>query len=367
MDIEALLNEVRGEIARIGTESKRRNDEIMTALNRSRRGTGETKDDDKAETEETKAFKAYLRKGDRDLPAEERKALTTGGDSSGGYLAPPQIHGELIRPLQEISPIRRLARGVQTSAGILSIPLQTGFMDAGWVGEIETRPETDVAFGNLDIPVHEISALVKVSQRLLDDTAFDLVQFLSMNFAEKFAAVEGAAFLAGNGVKKPQGILGDPTLVTVPSGHASTILPSSLIDLTYSIKAGYRRRASWLMSNSTAAVIRKMRSDSGAGAGTGDFLWNDQGRIIAGQPETLLGYPVEFDDNMPSITGGYFPVLFGDFGRALFIVSKPDGLKIMADPYTLMGNGIVRYVARLRVGAGLVQPEAIRALKVAAS
>lgn len=281
MDIEKLLNEVRGEIARIDTESKRRTDEILTALNRGRRGMGEMKDEN-VETAETKAFKIYLRKGDRDLPAEERKALTTGGDSQGGYLAPPQIHGELIRPLQELSPIRRLARGVQTSAGILSIPLQTSFMSAGWVGEVETRSETDVGFENLDIPVYEISALVKVTQRLLDDSAFDLVQFLSMNFAEQFAAVEGSAFLGGNGVKKPQGVLGDPTLVTVASGDSSKVLPESLVSMVYSIKAGYRRSASWLMSNATAAVVRKMRDDSGASAGTGGFLWNDQGRLIAG-------------------------------------------------------------------------------------
>lgn len=364
MDMTEIVTEVRSEIERIGAEAKGRGDKlqdqidrILTALNRSRRGQHDQ--DEKGEaTQEQKAFMRFLRHGRDALPAEEQKMLLSAPDPSGGYLAPSATMNEVIRVLRESSPLRRLARGVETGAGEIEVPRQTSSTTAGWVGEIEQRPETDMTFGGVSIPLHEIACFIDVSNKLLDDTAFKIEEFMYADFGETFAAVEAAAFLTGNGVKKPSGILQADDLVTVPSGSGSAVTGDGLISLVYKLKPSYRRNSSWLMNNNTAAAVRKLKSTDG------NYLWNQERLIIAGQPETLLGYPVEIDDNMPDIASNALPILFGNWSRAYYIVNKPTGFTVLRDPYTRAGVGQVRFHARLRVGGALVRSEALAAQKV---
>lgn len=366
MEFEELGYQVKAEIERLGVDIKtwRRNyDErlaqVSTALNRAVRFNDTEQKG--METAEDKAFKAYLRKGVEALEPIERKALTVSDDTRGGYLAPAATSQEIIRALREASPLRRLGRSLETGAGSLEIPKQTAGTTAGWVGEIEQRAESNLDFGQVDIPLHEMATYVDVSARLLDDAAFAIEGLLNEDLAEAFAASESTAFLAGTGVKKPLGILASGDLVTVPSGHATLVTGDGLIDLVYAVKPSYRRNAAWLMSNATAAAVRKLKATDG------NYLWNEDRLVIAGQPATLLGYPVEIDDGMPSVAAGALPILFGDWSRAFYILNKPNGLSVLRDPYSVALTGKIRFHARMRVGSALVRAEAIRALRVAAS
>ena len=368
MDLDHIAVEIKTELGRIGDDAKRRMDrqdqvidELSAALQRVWRGGGGG--DLKApEAPETKAFRAYMRKGVEALEPDERKALTVSDDPRGGYLAPPETSREIIRLLREASPLRRLGRTLETGAGSLSLPKQTAGTAASWVGEVETRTESNLDFGDVDLPLHELATYVDASARLLEDSAFDIESLINADLGEAFAAAESASFLTGNGVKKPVGMLQAGDLVTVASGDANLVTGDGLISLVYRLKPSYRRNASWLMNNTTAAAIRKLKS-----AADGTYLWQDQGRLIAGQPPMLLGYPVEIDDGMPNIAANALPILFGDFSRAFYIVGKANGLSVLRDRYSVATTGKVRFHARMRVGAALVRSEALAAQKISAS
>jgi HK97 family phage major capsid protein len=204
---------------------------------------------------------------------------------------------------------------------------------------------------------------------------FNVEQWLAENVGVEFGVQLGAAFVTGNGTDKPKGFLtytinatADATrtfgqLQYVPSGEAATFKTATatvspadcLVDLVHALKAGYRSGASWLMNSSTAAVVRKWKDIDGA------FIW--QRSIAAGQPDTLLGYPVEESADMPDIAANAYPVAFGNWKRGYVLVNRPT--RLLRDPYTNKPN--VGFYTTRRVDGGVVNSEAIKLLKIAAA
>ena len=317
------------------------------------------KADEPAETPiERKAFVSFARTGVERMGADEVKALRVADDQAGGYLAPDQFIAELIKSLVEISPLRQAARVGSTAAGAVILPKRTGTLTAKWVGEIETRTGTEPTYGQLEIPIHEMACWVDVSNRLLEDAAINLESELATDFAEEFGRLEGVAFVNGDGVKKPIGVMNAPGVKAIAGGHATQITTDALIDLVYDLPAAYRNNGSWLMNGTSLAALRKLKD------GNGQYLW--QPPIAAGQPETLLGRPIVEAVDMDDVGANAFPVAYGDWGRAFRIYDRV-GLSVLRDPYTQQTNGIVRFHARRRVGAAVVLPEAVRKLKIATS
>ncbi|MGO4389442.1 phage major capsid protein [Microvirga sp. 2YAF29] len=330
-----------------------RADELELKVNRPGNGS------DKVENEaEVKAFETFTRKGREALSADETKALRVADDTAGGYLAPDQFVAEIQRDLVEFSPIRQAARVGDTSAGAVILPKRTGRMTAKWVGEIEQRPKTEPAYGQIEIPQHEIAAYVDVSNWLLEDAAVDIAAELAFDFAEEFGRLEGVAFVNGDGVKKPVGIMADPNVPMVLNGHAANLSPDSLIKVMYDLPAFYRNRGSWLLNGTSIAAIRLLKDSSGK------FLWQES--LAEGQPPTLLGRPVVEAVDMADVEANAFPIAYGDFGSAYRIYDRV-GLSILRDPYSVQTEGLVRFHGRKRVGGGVVRPEAIRKLKMATS
>lgn len=314
-------------------------------------------DEDEPKMEE-KAFWGFVRQGAESLEADERKALIVSDDTRGGFLAPEQFEAQLQKELVEISPIRAAARVTQTTAGRVVWPKRTGTITARWVGETEERPKTQPTYGQAGIDVHEMAAYIDVSNWLLEDSAIDLAAELASDFAEEFGRLEGLAFLAGDGVKKPVGILNDPSIPTVANGHAANVSPDALLALMYDLPPTWRNRGSWLMNGQTIAAYRLLKD------GNGRFLWQDS--IQVGQPATLLGRPVIEAVDMPGIAADATPVIYGDFNAGYRIVDRV-GLSVLRDPYSVAEEGLVRFHGRRRVGAGTVRPEAFRKLKMATS
>lgn len=317
--------------------------------------------DPKAEpTAERKAFVSYLRHGDR-MPEEERKALVVANDTSGGFTAPSEFQAEVDKNLVEMSPIRQAARVSSTSAGEVILPKRTGTPTGSWVGETEDRPETGSTYGQTEVPIHEMAAYVDVSLKLLEDSAVNIEAEVAFDLAEEFARMEGAAFVEGNGVKKPIGFVNGGLSYT-PSGNSSTLgsAPADLlITHLYSMKAAYRNRGVWAMNGSTLATIRKLKDGT-----TGIYLW--QPAYAAGQPETILGRPVIEVPDMDDIGSAAVPIAFGDFMAGYRIFDRV-GMSIFADPYTQRKNGLVRFHARKRVGGAVRRTEAIKLIKCATS
>lgn len=328
-------------------------------------GNGGGKSEDEQAALEKKAFTTFLRKGREALGADEIKTLRVSDDTSGGYLAPAEFSREVDKNLVAFSPIRAAARVGATASGSVIVPRRTGRPTASWVGETETRPATEAAYGQVEIPIDEMAAYVDVSAKLIEDAAVDVAAEVAFDLAEEFGRAEGAAFVSGDGVKKPLGILSDTGVSYTASGVAAALTDAThngidaLLSLYYALNPAYRQRGAWVMNGSTIAAVRKLKSKTEE-----LYLW--QPSVAAGQPETFLGRPVIEAPDMDDIGAGKFPIVFGDFSSAYRIYDRTS-LSLLRDPYSVATSGLVRFHARRRVGARVVRAEAIRKLKIAAS
>lgn len=309
-------------------------------------------------TPERKAFVGYLRHGVEKLQADEAKALRVGDDTAGGYLASPEFSTEMTRELVEFSPIRAAARVGTTGSGSLLFPKRTAITNAQWEGELEESDESEPAFGQQEIFVHEMRTFTDVSNKLLEDSAVNIESELSTAFSEDFGQKEGIAFVNGTGVKQPAGIMQHADIAYTANGHATTLNADPLITLLYALPAAYRNRGAWLMNGTTLATVRKLKD------GQNNYLW--QPSFQAGEPETLLGRPVIEAVDMPDIASGAFPIVYGDFSGGYRILDRV-GLSVLRDPFTQARNGLVRFHARRRVGGAVTQAARFRKLKMATS
>jgi HK97 family phage major capsid protein len=244
-----------------------------------------------------------------------------------------------------------------------------GEFGASWVGETATRSETTTTtLEKITIPAHEISAMPKATQRLLDDSAFDLETWIADRVAEKFTLTENSAFISGDGTDKPKGILSQTMIANtswswgkigyIPTGNPSSFTSTNqhdvLIDVIYALKADYRAGAVWIMNSKTASTIRKFKDAEGR------YLWNEGGD--ATQQANLLGYPVFISENMPNLGTDTYPILFGNFSLGYTIVDGQD-IRTLRDPYSAKPH-ILFYTTK-RVGGNVTNFEAIKALKCA--
>jgi len=353
---EALTKRI-GEFETKLDNERERADRLETVLKRSPRG--EPGVDRKTEpTIEEKAFAGFLRKGPDGLPENERKALSIGDNTQGGYLVTGQFSREVIKNLVEYSPVRQAARVGSMASTSITIPRRTAAPTAYWVNETEDRTATQQAYGQITIPANEAAAYIDVSVQLLEDAEFSVEQEIATDFAEEFGRLEGNAFVLGDTIKKPEGFLVNAGVPQVASGHATQVTADGLIDFYYSLPDFYRNKSSWMMNGTTLAAVRKLKD------GQGQYLW--QPGIAAGQPETILGRPVVEAVDMPNVGAGFYPIALGDFKQAYRIYDRV-AMTLLRDPYTMATKGLVRFHARRRVGAGVVKAEALRKLKIATS
>lgn len=321
-----------------------------------------------------KAFGAYLRTGDDDGLRGlvlEGKALNTAVAAEGGYLVDPQTADTIRSVLNSTASIRSIANVVHVEATSFDVLVDHTDVGTGWASEAGPVAESDTpAIERISIPLHELSAMPKASQRLLDDSAFDIEGWLAGRIADKFSRAEAAAFIAGNGVDKPRGFL-DHAKVTqgawtwgslgyVATGNAgdfATVNASdAIVDLVYALGATYRANASFVMNSKTAGAVRKMKDADGR------FLWSDG--LAAAQPARLMGYPVMIAEDMPDIAASSFAIAFGDFRAGYTIADRPD-LRVLRDPFSAKPH--VLFYATRRVGGDVSDFAAIKLLKFAVS
>lgn len=358
---ESFRNRVESQIS----NEKKEREELEARLNR--RGVNGADVEVSFDPNENKALARFVRSGED----HELKSMSVGSDPDGGYFVLPAQSQTMTTRLYEMSPMRRLARLETITAGDKFEEIDDrGEATATWVGETASRASGATPnLGKIVIPVHEIYALQPVTQKLLDDTDRDLGAWISDKITDKFGHSEGTAFITGDGILKPQGLLtyetntdADETRTAgkiqhVVSGNASGFPASNAADvlktLLWKLRAPYRSGASWVMNSNTAATVDKFKN------GQGDYIWRDG--MTAGSPPSLLGYPVELDENMPDIGGGNYPIAFGNMELAYIIVEKA-GVKMLRDPFTDKPN--VLFYAYRRVGGGLANDDAVKLLKI---
>ncbi|MGB8623246.1 MAG: phage major capsid protein [Paracoccaceae bacterium] len=347
-------------------------EERLTMLDRKSNFTGRPALATAAETEapHQKAFAAYLRTGDDDalrgLPVEE-KAMSTAVAAEGGYLVDPQTAETIKSVLKSTASIRSVAQVVSVEATSFDVLVDHTEFGSGWASETGTVTETDTPqIERVTIPLHELSAMPKASQRLLDDSAFDIEGWLAGRIADRFARAEAAAFINGDGADKPTGILTHSQVAdgnwswgslgyvaTGTDGDFDAAAPAdAMLDLVYALGAEYRAGASFVMNSKTAGVVRKMKDADGR------FLWSDG--LAAGEPARLLGYPVLIAEDMPDIASGSVAVAFGDFRAGYTVAERPD-LRVLRDPFSAKPH--VLFYATKRVGGDVSDFAAIKLLK----
>lgn len=325
------------------------------------------------DTSHKSAFDAYVRSGDDDALRGlviEQKGLSTAVNGDGGYLVDPQTADTIKSSLNGAASIRAIASVVTVEATSYDVLVDHSQVGAGWTNETSTLGETETPIvDRISIKLHELSALPKASQRLLDDSAFDVEGWLAERISAKFNQAESAAFVSGDGVDKPKGFLQYNSadngteawgelghIKSGVSGDFPVIDPADvLIDLVYGLGAQYRANATFVMNSKTAGRVRKIKDNDGR------FLWADS--LAAGEPARLLGYPVLICEDMPDIADWAPAIAFGDFGAGYTIAERPD-LRILRDPFSAKPH--VLFYATKRVGGDVSDFQAIKLLKFAA-
>jgi HK97 family phage major capsid protein len=349
--------------------------EVETKANRPGAGL-----DTKQVDEHKAAFVEYMRKGEQggagnrlfDLQAKATD-VRVATPASGGYALPKEFAATVLKLIQDTSPIRSICNVVQVGSTDYHEIVSGGGFTTEWLGETDTRNQTatpdlyDVAptFG-------ELAAKPEATRHSMNDLFFDVESWLMTEAAERFAAAEGLAFVSGNGTNKPTGILGGPTPVTtadatramgtlqyLATGQAAALATNpfdSFKDLLFTLKAGYRANASFLMNSLTMAALAKVKGTDG------HYLL--QTAVAAGEPDTISGKRVVIAEDMPSIAAGTFPVALGDFSKG-YTIADVVGMWMIRDEITK--PGWVRFPMHKRVGGKLRDTQAIKLLKIAAS
>lgn len=322
-----------------------------------------------ANPEAKSAWSSYIRSGDLGaLKALEGKAATT-TDSDGGYVAPVESESMIDRALEQASSFRMIASVRRVGAGQFKKPVSAGGVGAGWAGETDIRSEsTAPQLDLLEFPAGELYAMPAATQTLLDDGVADVDQWLADEVRDVFASQEMSAFINGDGVNKPRGILSYTqqddavqtwgNIGTVNTGAADDfddIAPvDALLDLVYAPKSRYRSNASFVMNRRTLSTVRKFKDADG------NYIW--QPASEAGHPSSLLGYKLIEAEDMPDIGAGTTPIAFGDFRRGYLIVDR-QGVRVLRDPYS--AKPYVLFYTTKRVGGGVQDFNAIKLLKCA--
>ncbi len=319
------------------------------------------------------AFSGYVRKGDEGaLQALEGKSLSAGYDPDGGYLVPDYLSDRIIKDVSDHSAMRRLSQVVSISTDAVEMLIDRKGADAGWVGETDARPETSTPeLAKIRIPVHEMYAKPKATQKLLDDSRIDVENWLAGKVAHKMSEMENHAFTHGNGEGKPKGFLDYEIKIGaaaewgkiqgVKTGKNGAFADANgsdaLIDLLNCLKPGYLSGAVWLMSRTAMSEVRKLKDKNG------HYLWHNG--LDGDFRPRLLGYPVELSDEMPKLNAAAkaYSIAFGNFKEGYQIVDR-SGTRVLRDPFS--SKPYVEFYTTRRVGGDVVNSDALKVLEFSA-
>lgn len=366
--VDERLTKVEG-----GEELKKALDRIADLEKKANRpGSGKADKDEQAEIER-KALASYVRTGS-DV---EIKAAASDNDGAGGYMVLPTVDLTIRNLLTDVSPMRSIAEVVTISSDRYERFYSLGKRGAQRVSERDDRPQ-DTARPELikhSYGVGEYYAAPVATRHLLDDAATDIASWFINNATHDFAETQGEDFLSYDGTDGfPRGLLDYGTTNEkdftrawgvhqyVPVGHASAPtdahLTTACIKIVAALRKPYKGNARWLMNSETATRLMVITDENGR------RLWAPTGNLIEGVEHPLLGYPVEIDENMPSIEAGSHPIAFGDFRQGYVVVDR-QGVRINRDELTQKGR--IVFDVYTRTGGGAGDFNAIKFIKIAAT
>lgn len=289
-------------------------------------------------------------------PYEAVNALQIGTDSEGGYLVPDEYESALIEKLHDENIIRQYATVIKSSNGDKKIPVVAGYGEATWTDEEAAYTESDDSFGVITLGAHKLTSIIKVSEELLNDSVFDLEQYISKEFVRRMAAAEENAFINGTGTGRPTGIL-QTAETGKTTAAAAAITADEVIDLYHSLRSPYTKNAVFIANDSTVKAIRQLKDSNGM------YLW--QPGLKEGQPDTLIGNRIISSAYMPEIGAGKKPILFGDI--SYYWIADRQGRTFQRLNELYAATGQVGFRTFQRVDGKLTLAETVKTLACKAS
>lgn len=352
-DVQAQLNELAKRAARPGAPA------------------ADGGEQDKDAVQYRSDFHAYMRRG-AESDRLQKRAMSVSDNSQGGYFASVEVDTEIAKLSRTASPVREIAT-VSQSMGTWKKRISKSNNDSGWVGEQQSRTETQSTdFHEVTITPHEIYANVYATQNLLDDASINLDSWIAEETNAEFVKQEGAAFVTGNGIVRPFGLIPPSALRTLEddstfaahgklgflkTGSTSALQASAseaadrIIALQMQLRDQYQANARFVMNRFTLREVRKLKDS------TNQYIW--QAGAQNGAPATILGKPYTILDDMPSIASAAVVMLYGDFRQYYRIVDRT-GVRILRDPFS--SKPYVQFYVTKRVGGAPVITEAAKGL-----
>ena len=286
-----------------------------------------------------------------------RNALSVGEDTEGGYTVPDEFERKLIQALEENNIFRQLATVIRTNSGTRKIPIANDTMEAQWIDEGEEIPETNTKFGQTTLSAYKLGTMIKISNELLHDSAFDLASYIASRFGVCMGNAEERAFLTGDGDKKPLGILADVggAELGVTAEEEEIVTFDEIFDLYYSLKSPYRRSAQFVCNETLLLQLMKLKDKND------NYIWKPS--LDVAKPDTILGRPIRTSSFMPGIAKGEKVLLFGDLKNYWVADRQNRTFRRLNELYARTDQ--VGFLTTQRVDGRLILPESVKVLKMA--
>ncbi|WP_237670534.1 phage major capsid protein [Virgibacillus halodenitrificans] len=320
----------------------------------------------RASEEYRNAFWKVFRNGKESLDHEDVsllmdpqiRNLAVGTDANGGYLVPDEFERKIIQGLEDQNIMRQLATVITTSSGSREIPVESDYGTANWMSENEKYTESDATFGQVILGAHKAGTIIKVSEELLNDSAFNIDNYVAGAFAKRFGNLEEAGFINGTGTGQPTGLIQSAEVGhTTVAGQVDGLIADDFIDLYHSLKRPYRRNASFLANDGTVKAVRKLKDNDG------QYIW--QPGLQAGEPDRVLARPIYVADDVPGLGAGNKPLAFGDY--SYYWIADRQGRVMQRLNELYAANGQVGFRMFERVDGKLILPEAVKVLQNASA
>ena len=305
--------------------------------------------------EYTEAFWNMIR--NRGNYGEVHNALSVGEDSEGGFTVPDEFERKLVEALEGNNIFRGMATVIRTSSGTRKIPIAEDTGEASWIDEGEEIPESDTTFGQTMLSAYKLGTMIKISNELLNDSAFDLASYIARRFGVRMGNAEERAFITGDGVGKPLGLLDDAgAKVGVTAAKTTAISFDEVFQLYYALKAPYRKKAEFLCNEALVLQLMTIKDNNG------NYIWKPG--LDIGKPDTLLNRPLKTSAFMPEVAAGNKVMAFGDYSYYWIADRQNRTFRRLNELYARTDQ--VGFLTTQRVDGKLILPEAVQVLQMKA-
>lgn len=322
-----------------------------------------------------RAFRSYLRGGERGLKSAELKVLQEGIDTQGGFLVPEDLQNRIIA--REPAPTNLAPRvsNFNTTRDSWVTPrvvwttdnIYTQGMRVTWTGELPaaatTARVTEPVWGQYRIPIYTAMMSLPLSVDFVEDSASDVMGWCSTKFSETIALLKDNMIINGSGVMQPSGILINAAFVTadVHTTAAAALTWQGIINLMYALPEQYDSNSVVVMNKTNTGLALASLVD-----GDGRPFWSmgNSGLVDQAIRRPLLGYPVLFNAFMPNVGAGAYPIIFGDMGGYYLVNRIGLSIQVLRELYAETNQIVL--LGRIRFGGQLVEDWRLRGQVVSA-